>query len=326
MYKIKFASELITNFFSEVERNNIDYVVLRNYEELPESNSSKDVDILIDEHNIEFANSILLHVASQLKYHLIWENKLDYLSGYAFGRQTNNTIETIKIDLFCGLKWRGLNYIDTNIIFNTKEKYHSLYVPNKSHEAFIMILYYILYAKNIKSKYFDNIYSCQNDIENFKKISNSTLGEELTNKILFKIESQQIKQLIANRNEIVIKTIDKNIMKLSSMIKSIITHVYYEFFKRNCFGTIVLFEKDCDETEFINNMFMDLGIGCHIENPKKLSIFTLLKILRSNPLVVINKNNLSSFQKKIFSKNIINISCKLENIFEILNNKLEGAK
>ena len=220
MHGIKFASDLINIFFLKLNLNNINYIVLRNYEGLPEVNYSKDIDILIDDRDVVFVNTILLNLNKKLGYSLIWENGLDYLTGYAFVKKVDNIVYSIKIDLFHGLKWRGLEYIDSSIIFDKKEKYNSLYIPNKSHESFIMIIYYILYAKNIKKKYFENIYLYKNDIENFIEISRNTLGNLLSKKIVTHLENKSVIQLITHRKEIIKSVFDKNVTKFSLMIRN----------------------------------------------------------------------------------------------------------
>jgi hypothetical protein len=327
MNKEKFASDLITYFFLELNYKNINFVVLRNYKELPESNSSKDVDILIDENCIVLANDILLKVSQELEYNFIWENRLDYLTGYAFINKVEDIVYSIKIDLFHGLKWRGLTYIDSSIIFDKKEKYSSLYAPNKSHESFIMIIYYILYAKNIKNKYFENIYLYKNDIENFIEISRGTLGGLLSKKIVINLESENIGQLVGHRKEIIKAVFDKNVIKFSLMIRNYRDHVYCELIKRCSFGVIILFNENCHEKGLVKNIFIDLGIGYENQKTDNFSIFGLMKILRHNPLMVLDKDSLSSLQKKIFSKRVVNIkNSKLEDIFLNIEQQVKKGK
>jgi len=315
MFKIKFGSEIIKEYFTELEKEKINYVVLRNYEGLPETNSSKDVDILIDEYNLIRANAILVKIANKLNYYFIWKNKLDYLTGYVFCSIVDNTIYSVKIDLFHNLKWRGLAYIENDIIFENKKKYNSLFIPNKSHESFIMILYYILYAKNIKRKYFNNIYLYKNDIENFVKISNRSLGRELTNILVEKLKTENILEILKYRNEIIQKIFTKNLKNTTLMLENIMYHLYYEIVKRNFFGVIVIFEKDYFEKDLMQNMFIDLGIGYETNDIYNFTTFNLIKLLRKNPLIVLEKDILSKFQKKIFFKRIININN--ENLNEI---------
>lgn len=56
----KFISEL----FQELENNGICYFILRNYEELPERNLGKDVDIVIAPKSYEKTKKVLLRIMS----------------------------------------------------------------------------------------------------------------------------------------------------------------------------------------------------------------------------------------------------------------------
>jgi hypothetical protein len=332
MFDIEFGSKLIKEFFIELEKEKIDYIVLRNYEGLPEKNSSKDVDILIDENNINLAHNLLLRIAEKLEYNFIWKNKLDYLSGYAFVKVIDNIVYSVKIDLFYNLKWRGLYYIDNKIIFDKKELYNSLYVPNKSHESFIMILYYVLYAKNIKKKYFNNIFLYKNDVKNFNEISILTLGRNLADSIVSSLDKKDIPRIVTFRQQIVYLVIKNNVKKLPLMVSNIFRHLYYEFLKRSFFGTVIVFKNNCPEKYFLETMFSDLGIGYEKKESKKfynISIFKFFKLLRKNPLLLVKEDELTSLQKNIFAQRIIYIkNNKLIDIFSNIEKiiKIEGQQ
>jgi len=325
MYKIKFGGVFIENFFNNLKKEKIDYVVLRNYDGLPKTNSSKDVDILIDEKNIFVTNKILLDLYKELDFSFIWENNLDYLTGYAFVKKINNIIYSVKIDIFHGLKWRGLNYLENDIIFNEKKEYNSLYIPNKSHESFIMILYYILYAKNIKEKYFFDIYAYKNDRDHFQRILLATLDKSLSNKIVKSLDNENILKLITYRKNIIKNIIVKNLKSFFVMSKNIIRHIYCEVFQRNSFGAIVLFNGESQEKDLISKIFIDLGISVKVK--KKLNTIELIRLLRKNPLIVLKKKELSYLQRKIFLNRIVNIqSLNLETIFLNIQNTMKKDK
>lgn len=316
MFNIEFGGKLIQDFFLQLEQAKINYIVLRNYEGLPETNSSKDVDILIDEVNINLAKDILKDIYKELHYNLIWKNELDYLTGYAFAKKVNEKIYSVKIDIFHGLKWRGVNYINNSIVFNRKKEYNNLYIPNKSHESFIMILYYILYAQHIKSKYFKNILLYKNDIESFNDISIKTFDSPLTKDIMQSLSDENILNILTYRTKMIRKIIKNNFNNFPSLIKNILNHIYCELFKRNSFGVIILFDKNFHEKEFLDSMFLDLGIGYELIDGKSFNLYSIFKILRKNPLITLTNHKLSFFQKQVFKKRIINInSMNLDTIF-----------
>ena len=85
--KSDFADDLVTIFFKKLNDNSIEYAVLRNYEGLPEKNTSKDIDILLNPIEIENTQNVLMECASNLGYLLIWSNPLDFLKGFICGNE-----------------------------------------------------------------------------------------------------------------------------------------------------------------------------------------------------------------------------------------------
>ena len=203
MYKVNFASDLITDLFLKFNNSEIQYCVLRNYSSLPKKNSSKDVDILINHGCLNQALNDLYEVAELNNYQLIWYNNLDYLVGFAFVKLVGDEVFSAKIDLFNGLKWHGCTYINQSYIFEKTELYNGFKVPNKGHEAFIMIVYYLLYAKNIKQKYHLEIY---NNIENnsiaFEEIIFKTFSRKTARRIVHFTERKDINSIIQLRKTI----------------------------------------------------------------------------------------------------------------------------
>ena len=56
---------IFSSLIKELEKANIRYFILRNYEQLPNANPSKDIDILIEPCKIKEANHILQQVYKQ---------------------------------------------------------------------------------------------------------------------------------------------------------------------------------------------------------------------------------------------------------------------
>ena len=112
----KLASDFLTLFFERLEDQNIDYAVLRNYEGLPDINSSKDVDLLFKSSDIGIAKNLALDIAANIGYKCIWKNPLDYLEGLVFVKQQDKIVYSVKLDLFRELKWRGFSYCNSHEI------------------------------------------------------------------------------------------------------------------------------------------------------------------------------------------------------------------
>ncbi|PCI87005.1 MAG: hypothetical protein COB24_07430 [Hyphomicrobiales bacterium] len=300
-----FATNLLSVFFEELNKSEIDYLVLRNYEGLPETNSSKDVDFLIADEDHLKAHNLLIRLSKKLGYNVIWVNKLDYLFGYAMFKSADKHVETIKIDLFSGLKWRGLNFMDEKIIFENKLKYKILYIPSKSHEAFVMILYYILYAKQIRQKYHSNIVELSKDHPGFGLISEQTLNHQLRDQMLEFIDNGQIDMLVSLRGQIVKEIVGRNLKLVLTSLKQLFQHLYCEVLKRNSFGVILIVNDEAMRND-LSLLFGELGISEQKEvQLKSLSLLQVFRKLRRNNIMVSENRQVSRLQSILFRSKIL---------------------
>ncbi len=239
--KNNLASDLLKLFFVNLNKNEINYVVLRHYEGLPYINFSKDVDILISSSDQADIETILKQIAKELNYQIIWNNNLDYLTGFVFVKLVENNIFSVKIDLFIGLKWHGCFYINQNYIFKKKVDYNGFKVPNKGHEAFIMIVYYLLYAKKIKQKYHELIYqNSKNYFDEFKLIVQDNFSKKNSDKIIDLITNKSLDKIVTIRKDIRNEIILKN-FKEKLFFKNYFTHFKCEVFDRRKMGTLISF-------------------------------------------------------------------------------------
>lgn len=259
--KIHFAGDLIESFLQSLDDKNIEYAVLRNYTGLPFSNLSKDIDILIHPSKLEQSHFILMSCSYKLGYTRVWYNPLDYLKGYAF-LKVNENINSVKIDLFNGLLWRGMEYLDAKEILSKRIKYNSISVLNEFDESIVSYFYYALYAKKIRAKYHNKI------IKTFESSEITFRFQQLYDA---KNSQQLIQEGICDLNKSVQKFRKKIILRL--FIKSLgfkylvrlIKHIYTEYFLRLKFGYFISFSGPdgvgkSTLVNSLNNIFLDLGI------------------------------------------------------------------
>ncbi|SKB74123.1 Thymidylate kinase [Salegentibacter holothuriorum] len=260
------ASDLLTGFFHEINHQNIEYAVLRNYEGLPYKIKSKDVDIVVNPTSLYKTEEILLHTAKKFGYQLIWSNHLDYLRGFSLVKLENNKVFSVKIDLFFGFKWHGCTYLNHDLIFDNINYYNDIKVPNKGHEALIMIVYYVLYAKRIDEKYHDEIYNnAVNNFENFQAIVHKTFKNKLGNSIIDRVKENKIKTLEKLRPQIK-KDVVVHSFKNDFLIKTYLKHFITEVFDRNNMGTLIAFSGPDGAgkstlVKVVMELFCSLGIS-----------------------------------------------------------------
>ena len=262
------ASDFLVNIFKKFKKNSIEYVILRNYEKLPYDNDSKDVDILIKACTIDNTFNLILKEAKELGYNCIWLNPLDYLVGLVLAKIENGIIYSIKIDLFIGLKWRGIEYINSDLILSKQIPYKEFFVPSKESEAFIMIMYYILYAKGIR------------DTQN------------------------QIEEIVSLRKDIIKKLLSKNINL--SYIFNLLKHIKSEYIDRKKFGSMVnITNLNSEELNVLKECFISLGISkekqksinIELKNNNIMLIDKSININKDSRYITIEKEN--SFEDKL---------------------------
>lgn len=313
--KNNIASDFLVNIFKKFKKKSIEYVVLRNYEKLPFDNDSKDVDILIKPSTIDNTLNLILKEAKELGYNCIWLNPLDYLVGLVLAKIENGIIYSIKIDLFIGLKWRGIEYINSDLILSKKIPYKEFFVPSKESEAFIMIMYYILYAKGIRDKYLNHIYCyATNNIDDFNYILTKTLDLSLSLKISKLITQNQIEEIVSLRKDIIKKLLSKNINL--SYIFNLLKHIKSEYIDRKKFGSMVnITNLNSEELDVLKECFISLGISK--EKQKSINIE-----LKNNNIMLIDKSiNINKDSRYITIEKENSFEDKLTKIFKELEKR-----
>jgi hypothetical protein len=309
------ASDFLVNIFKKFKKKSIEYVILRNYEKLPYDNDSKDVDILIKACTIDNTLNLILKEAKELGYNCIWLNPLDYLVGLVLAKIENGIIYSIKIDLFIGLKWRGIEYINSDLILSKKIPYKEFFVPSKESEAFIMIMYYILYAKGIRDKYLNHIYCyATNNIDDFNYILTKTLDLSLSLKISKLITQNQIEEIVSLRKDIIKKLLSKNINL--SYIFNLLKHIKSEYIDRKKFGSMVnITNLNSEELNVLKECFISLGISK--EKQKSINIE-----LKNNNIMLIDKSiNINKDSRYITIEKENSFEDKLTKIFKELEKR-----
>ncbi len=313
--KNNIASDFLVKIFKKLKNESIEYVVLRNYEKLPFDNDSKDVDILINPNEIKHSLNLILKEAKELGYSCIWLNPLDYLVGLVLAKVKDGAIYSVKIDLFIGLKWRGIEYINSDLILSRAIPYKEFFVPSKESEAFIMILYYTLYAKGIRDKYLNHIYSYStNNIDDFKDILTKTLDSSLSSKISNLTTQNKIKEVVFLRKDIIKKLLSKNINL--SYIFNLLKHIKSEYIDRKKFGSIVNIENlNSEEFDELKECFISLGISK--EKTKKIAIE-----LKNNNIILIDDSiNINKDSKYITITKDNSFEVKLTKLFKALEKR-----
>ena len=255
--KIILADDLSTAFFKSLESNNFNYALLTNNILTPNINPSVDFDILLNSHDFQEIKNLLIKCALDLKYSLIWLNPLNYLTGFVFVK-VEDSVQTIKFNLFNGLIWRGMEYLSTKVILSNRKKYNDLYFLNSIDESIIIYFYYTLHHK--KLKHHDKIINSLNCFEikhRLKELFNFNNIHEFINVNNLNFGVKQY------RKKIILKLFFKSfgVKYFFRLIK----HLYIEYVLRLNFGYFISFSGPDGAgkstlVDTLNTILFDLGI------------------------------------------------------------------
>lgn len=149
---MKTEIEILNNFFEELSREKILFCVLRNYEEIPD-NIGHDVDMLIQKERDGEAQKILEDILHDKgwKHKEIW-NKDGFKTIVYYGI-SEGKFKQIKLDIWTGLNWRGLQWINAEYILHTVKQYKNFYIPTIGCEAAVSMFKELMGGGSVPIKY-----------------------------------------------------------------------------------------------------------------------------------------------------------------------------
>jgi thymidylate kinase len=277
-------------FLSFLNKKKINYCILRNYKNFPYSNSSKDIDILIDKKNLRQINNFLLK-----NYHVTNFNERKNVVTYFITNILDGKKRALHLDLITEISWKGLKYFSNHEIFKNSKIYQNnkvLKIPSNYHQAIITLFSSYLIGGWIKMKY--QSYT----IRVFKSQRSKTIN------VLQNIAGEKLAIKIYNFN------INKEYNQLIKILKYIkLRIIFYNFFKNPIIFILNIFKHYQKEikirfTHYPLNEFCFLGV----DGVGKSSIIkTLSKKLDGSAQhikIIHLKHSLFEFEKKSSSNKI----------------------
>lgn len=142
-----FFSELVMRFNEE----EIKYFILRNYEELPEKNQGKDVDIIIEPGAYKQVSELILSVMKKYVVPYYTVTQFDRMRCWYIMNPTNNF--GIHIDIIENYYCKGFELIDFYELYRNTIPYKNFRVLNESYDSLMLLLPNIIGYKSLKEKY-----------------------------------------------------------------------------------------------------------------------------------------------------------------------------
>ena len=140
---------MVTAVFRAWQQAGINWLVLRNYEGLPEF-TTNDIDVLVGSGQLREAEQALLAAAKQTGFRV--HNRVEFatLALYLSSRQSNAQAH---FDLFTTLKWRGFEFVACDGFLQRKVSRDLFFIPHLADETATKLLASLIYTGKVKEKY-----------------------------------------------------------------------------------------------------------------------------------------------------------------------------
>jgi hypothetical protein len=210
---------------NHLQEEGLKFVVIRNYEELPETNIGNDIDVIVKKKSIPKWLDILKTFCDQNNLEFKIERQHRYVVATKITGVEDKNGE-LKLDLNNFLNWRGVDFYQTDNLVKNSQLYKTpIFTANREYiNWYITFCHSFLYGGFINSKYVDRYKMVlDNYQEEFTTLLRSVFTQKETNYLIEKIKS----------DDFYIPRYKANIIRLSLLLRYFIrkpVYTSYNFF------------------------------------------------------------------------------------------------
>lgn len=186
------CSQIFTEYVTRLDDYNIRYFVLRNQEGLPQNNTAKDVDIIIEPYQIKNAKKIFIDTLKLNKveyFDCFVTGKMICMHGISLTRKIG-----IHIDIIAGLNIKGYEMVEFDKMYKYAIKVNGVWVLEKKYEVFLTYISKQFGQKKVyfKDKYVKEIEALiKNEKDFFISKLSCLVSKKYLNKTIEKIERKE---------------------------------------------------------------------------------------------------------------------------------------
>ena len=145
--------DFLTELFKHFNETGIRFLVLRNYETLPEA-TTNDIDLLMDSAQTRRVETALWEVTQKTGWRIHNRAEFSCLSYFLHHPETQ---EQLHLDFMFGIHWHSLLYGDGNGILERRIPYKDFFIPAPPDEAMISLMTRLVYGGYVKESYREKI-------------------------------------------------------------------------------------------------------------------------------------------------------------------------
>ena len=183
--------------FSALNKSGIEWMVLRNYEGLPDENRSKDIDLVIRKHDFSLVYGIVADALTADQFSIVSHSRFQYAWCFSFFNVTGEYPCSIKIDLLDGFVWRGAKVVDFVDLYARKIQYADFFVPDPVYDGFMLWVKPLMTGGFVKGKYRPDILRTLIAYPHeFRSLLTSTFGKGLSQELWPLLERKDLEGTI----------------------------------------------------------------------------------------------------------------------------------
>lgn len=226
----KNQSVVFTNVCDALNKNNVEWLVLRNYEGLPEHNRSKDLDLGVKHADFDTVYKIVANELKTIGYRKVFKIRYQYAVCATFFYKDDQKMDSIKIDLVDGFVWRGAQVVSFSDIYERRKKYKNFYVPSETDDAFMLLIKPLMTGGFIKEKYVpDIVASIQRNDAEFSALYLSAFGNKFYRNTWEYVVQNKFEELVKYKKQMCYEAWKICFMHHPvSTIAKLIEHIYLE--------------------------------------------------------------------------------------------------
>jgi len=189
--------------FDALGGHSVEWMVLRNYEGLPEVNRSKDIDLLMSKKDFLNVQNILVDSLKREGFTRLKKETFQYVWCLTFFKVTEKQVISIKIDLLDGFVWKGAQLMHFDKLYQHKVKYKNFYVPSPIDDGFMLWMKPLLTGGFVKEKYIDDIVqTIKKYPSEFQQLLEDTFGKKKAKKAWVFLERKELEKTVPMQKEL----------------------------------------------------------------------------------------------------------------------------
>lgn len=195
-------SAFIKSFFKILEDKNVPYVVLRNYDGLP-NKVGNDIDLLVTDDYLDNFEKVLCSVGLKNEWYITEKQKRYGFRSYLFFNGNDHS-KTLKWDVWAPITWKGLTWVNSEFIMKKRVKHdNGFFIPPKGAEAATLVLKETLQNGIIREKNYKTIEKfAREDPKGFKNVLKKYFNSNLLEKLIHNSAQGKWKEITKEYNKL----------------------------------------------------------------------------------------------------------------------------